>query len=41
LKKNENNTKATFRKAKALAGQGYTEKAIVMLEGLLEKSPNG
>jgi len=40
LKKNENNTKALFRKAKALAGSGYTEKAIVILEDLAVKSPD-
>ncbi|KAJ1307711.1 hypothetical protein OPQ81_001800 [Rhizoctonia solani] len=40
LKKNENNTKAKYRKAKAYAGQGYTEKAIDLLEELLKKDPN-
>ncbi|KAB5596156.1 hypothetical protein CTheo_428 [Ceratobasidium theobromae] len=37
---NENNTKAKYRKAKALAGQGYTEKAIDILEVLLKNDPN-
>ncbi|QRV89907.1 hypothetical protein RhiJN_17925 [Ceratobasidium sp. AG-Ba] len=40
LKKNENNTKAKYRKAKALAGQGYTEKAISMIEELIKADPN-
>ncbi|KAF8606564.1 TPR-like protein [Ceratobasidium sp. AG-I] len=40
LKKNENNTKAKYRKAKALAAQGYTEKAITMIEELLKKEPD-
>ncbi|KAG8747348.1 hypothetical protein FRC10_001527 [Ceratobasidium sp. 414] len=40
LKKNENNSKAKYRKAKALAGQGYTEKAILMVEELLKNDPN-
>ncbi|KAG9095949.1 hypothetical protein FRC07_011009 [Ceratobasidium sp. 392] len=40
LKKNENNTKAKYRKAKALAGQGYTEKAIGMIEELIKNDPD-
>ncbi|KAG8696371.1 hypothetical protein FRC09_008549 [Ceratobasidium sp. 395] len=40
LKKNENNTKAKYRKAKALAAQGYTEKAILMIEELLKNDPD-
>ncbi|KAL5634794.1 hypothetical protein ACGC1H_002731 [Rhizoctonia solani] len=40
LKKNENNSKAKYRKAKAYAAQGYTEKAIDILEELLKKEPN-
>ncbi|CAE6465407.1 unnamed protein product [Rhizoctonia solani] len=40
LKKNENNTKAKYRKAKAYAAQGYTEKAIDILDELLKKEPN-
>ncbi|KAG8906798.1 Cullin-3 [Tulasnella sp. 403] len=40
LKKNPDNNKAKFRKAKALAGQGYTEKAIVILEELHSKDPD-
>ena len=30
-----------FRKAKALAGVGYTEKAIKILENLVSKNPDG
>jgi hypothetical protein len=30
-----------FRKAKALAGVGYTEKAIKILEDLVSKNPDG
>ncbi|CAE6478067.1 unnamed protein product [Rhizoctonia solani] len=37
---NENNSKAKYRKAKAYAAQGYTEKAIDILEELLKKEPN-
>ncbi|KAH7341607.1 hypothetical protein B0J17DRAFT_647267 [Rhizoctonia solani] len=40
LKKNENNSKAKYRKAKAFAAQGYTEKAIDILEDLLKQDPN-
>ncbi|CEL55579.1 Tetratricopeptide repeat protein 9C OS=Bos taurus GN=TTC9C PE=2 SV=1 [Rhizoctonia solani AG-1 IB] len=40
LKKNENNTKAKYRKAKAFAAQGYTEKAIDILEELVKQEPN-
>lgn len=40
LKKNENNTKAKYRKAKALAAQGYTEKAIAIIEELLKNDPD-
>ncbi|CAE7225970.1 unnamed protein product [Rhizoctonia solani] len=40
LKKNENNSKAKYRKAKAYAAQGYTEKAIDILEELLKQEPN-
>ncbi|KZS88064.1 hypothetical protein SISNIDRAFT_490418 [Sistotremastrum niveocremeum HHB9708] len=39
LKKNENNSKALFRKAKAQAELGYTEKAEKILETLARKSP--
>jgi len=41
LKKNPDNKKASFRKAKALAGQGFTEKAIKLLEELATKNPTG
>ncbi|QRW18111.1 TPR-2 domain-containing protein [Rhizoctonia solani] len=37
---NENNSKAKYRKAKAYAAQGYTEKAIDILEELLKQDPN-
>ncbi|KAG8931197.1 hypothetical protein FRC02_003093 [Tulasnella sp. 418] len=40
LAKNPDNTKASFRKAKALSSQGYTEKAIKILEDLLKKTPD-
>ncbi|CAE6465721.1 unnamed protein product [Rhizoctonia solani] len=40
LKKNENNSKAKYRKAKAYAAQGYTEKAIGIFEELLKQDPN-
>ncbi|CAE6536281.1 unnamed protein product [Rhizoctonia solani] len=40
LTKNENNTKAKYRKAKAYAAQGYTEKGIEILEELLKQDPN-
>ncbi|CAE6414965.1 hypothetical protein RSOLAG22IIIB_03473 [Rhizoctonia solani] len=40
LKKNENNSKAKYRKAKAYSAQGYTEKAIDILEELLKRDPN-
>ncbi|KAJ7126865.1 hypothetical protein C8R44DRAFT_779760 [Mycena epipterygia] len=39
LAKNENNYKAMFRKAKALAEQGYFERAVKLLEDLKTKSP--
>ncbi|CAE6470852.1 unnamed protein product [Rhizoctonia solani] len=39
-KRNENNSKAKYRKAKAYAAQGYTEKAIDILEELLKQDPN-
>jgi hypothetical protein len=39
--KNPESTKGQFRKAKALTGLGYTEKAIVILESLVAKDPNG
>ena len=39
--KNPENTKMLFRKAKALSGQGYTEKAIKVLEDLVAKNPDG
>ncbi|KAJ7761905.1 TPR-like protein [Mycena maculata] len=39
LAKNENNYKAMFRKAKALAEQGYFERAVKLLEDLKSKSP--
>jgi len=38
--KNPDNTKMQFRKAKALAGIGYTEKAIKILEDLVSKNQN-
>ncbi|CAK5268385.1 unnamed protein product [Mycena citricolor] len=38
LAKNENNFKAIFRKAKALSEEGYTERAIKLLEQLRDKS---
>ena len=40
-KKNENNSKALFRKAKAQAELGYIEKAEKILETLARKSPAG
>lgn len=39
--KNPENTKMLFRKAKALSGIGYTEKAIKVLEDLVAKNPEG
>ncbi|KAJ6576628.1 hypothetical protein DFH09DRAFT_1149892 [Mycena vulgaris] len=39
LAKNENNYKAMFRKAKALAELGYFERAVKLLEDLKTKSP--
>ncbi|KAJ7227311.1 TPR-like protein [Mycena pura] len=39
LAKNENNYKAMYRKAKALAEQGYFERAVRLLEDLKKKSP--
>ncbi|KAJ7067063.1 TPR-like protein [Mycena amicta] len=40
LAKDENNYKAMFRKGKALAEQGYFERAIKVLEELKKKSTN-
>ncbi|THH09180.1 hypothetical protein EW146_g8757 [Bondarzewia mesenterica] len=40
LAKNENNHKATFRKAKALGELGYFERAETLLEDLVKKSPS-
>jgi len=40
LSKNENNHKAGFRKGKALAEMGFTEKAEKTLTDLLEKKPS-
>jgi len=37
--KNADSAKGQFRKAKALTGLGYTEKAIVILEALVAKDP--
>ncbi|CAE6473004.1 unnamed protein product [Rhizoctonia solani] len=39
-KRNENNSKAKYRKAKAYAAQGYTEKAIDIIEELVKQDPN-
>jgi tetratricopeptide (TPR) repeat protein len=39
LKKNPDNTKALFRKAKALGEQGFYERAEPLLQDLLKKSP--
>ncbi|KAF6757184.1 hypothetical protein DFP72DRAFT_891903 [Ephemerocybe angulata] len=39
LAKNENNTKALFRKGKALGELGFYEKAVKVLEDLKTKSP--
>ena len=41
LKKNDKNTKALFRKAKALGEQGYFEKAEKILEDLLNMDDTG
>lgn len=41
LKKNENNYKALFRKAKALGETGYFERAEKILEDIKKKSPAG
>ncbi|KAG9051559.1 Cullin-3 [Tulasnella sp. UAMH 9824] len=40
LKKNPDNQKAKLRKAKALAGLGFAEKAVVILEELHTADPN-
>ncbi|KAH8826330.1 hypothetical protein DL96DRAFT_1607710 [Flagelloscypha sp. PMI_526] len=39
LKKNENNHKATFRKAKALGEQGFFEKCVKVFDELKKKTP--
>lgn len=41
LKKNENNFKVMFRKGKALGEEGFTEKALKVLQDLQQKSPAG
>jgi hypothetical protein len=41
LSKNENNHKALFRKGKAQAELGFTEKAEKILDDLLKKNPTG
>ncbi|KAG9015626.1 Cullin-3 [Tulasnella sp. 427] len=40
LKKNPDNQKAKLRKAKALAGQGFAEKAVAILEELHNANPD-
>lgn len=41
LKKNENNYKALFRKAKALGETGYFERAEKILEDIMKRNPAG
>ncbi|KIY44144.1 TPR-like protein, partial [Fistulina hepatica ATCC 64428] len=40
LAKNENNTKAMFRKAKALAEQGFLERAVKLFQEVKAKNPS-
>jgi Flp pilus assembly protein TadD len=41
LAKNPNNTKAMFRKGKALGELGFYDKAVKVLNEVTEKSPEG
>jgi len=40
LKKTPDNKKALLRKGKALLGQGFPEKAVIVFEGLVKQDPN-